>query len=91
MTQIEKKIQTEINGSWVDVFVDFISLWQALRLPLHGIFNKGTFHDYQHNKITGEDVANVDHGGTAVELENADQKCDDLNERNPATKNLEPV
>jgi len=32
-------------------------------LPQHNIFDEGIYHAYTHNKTTGPDVVDIDHGG----------------------------
>mgnify|MGYP001165731502 CR=1 FL=1 len=56
-----KKIRIEVHGTWVDGFVDVRSLWSALGLPDHDIFDRGIFSEYQHNETTGPDVEDTDH------------------------------
>ena len=58
------EIQIEINGCWIDVRVDVNSLWQALGLPPHNIFQSGIFNEYVHNETVGPDVEDTDHGAT---------------------------
>lgn len=86
-----KKIQMEIDGSWVDVFVDFVLLWEAFGLPLHNIFNAGIFCGCSHNKIIGQDVTNVDHRGTAADLENCANQDEDGSVRDSTAKNMQAV
>ena len=61
-----KKIRIELNGTWVDVWVDVRSLRLALGLPPHDIFTNGIFHKYEHHETVGTDVEDTDHG--AVQL-----------------------
>ena len=66
-----KRIRIQINGTWVDVLVDIISLRQALGLPQHDMFDQGIFHEYQHNETAGEDMPDIDH-----ETESQEQQDD---------------
>jgi len=58
----KKKLRIEINGTWVEIFVDIRSLRSALGLPQHNIFDQGIFHSYEHRETQGEDVPDTDHG-----------------------------
>ena len=57
-----KKNRIELNGCWIDVRVDVNSLWEALGLPPHDIFQNGIFCEYMHNKTVGPDLEDTDHG-----------------------------
>ena len=56
-----KRIRIQINGTWVNVFADIISLRHALGLPQHDMFKQGIYHEYQHNETVGEDMPDIDH------------------------------
>ena len=60
-----KKIRIEVNGSWMDVWVDVTSLRRALGLPLHDLFDGGIFREYVHQETVGPDVEDTDHGAVA--------------------------
>ena len=57
-----KKIRIELNGTWVDVWVDVSSLRLALGLPPHDLFTNGIFNNYVHHETVGADVEDTDHG-----------------------------
>ena len=57
-----KKIRLELNGTWVDVWVDVSSLRLALGLPPHDLFASGIFNNYVHHETVGADVEDTDHG-----------------------------
>ena len=61
-----RTFRIKLNGTWVDVPVDIVSLRLALGLPRHDIFSQGIFHEYQHNPAAGPDVADTDHGAVAA-------------------------
>ena len=54
--RLDRKIKTQINGSWVEVIVDVSSLRQALCLPLHNLFDSGICHGCVNSETVGDDV-----------------------------------
>ena len=61
-----RTFRIKLNGTWVDVPVDIVSLRLALGLPQHDIFSQGIFHEYQHNPAAGPNVADTDHGAVVA-------------------------
>ena len=63
------KIKMQINESRVEMLVDLSSLYQALGITLHGLFESGVYHRCVHSETLGPDIEYNDHRTSAVQLE----------------------
>ncbi|KAL3663846.1 hypothetical protein V7S43_011259 [Phytophthora oleae] len=54
-------VTIKMNGLWIPVEVDIISLRRAIGLPDHDIFTQGIFHQFNPAPATNPGMQNVDH------------------------------
>ncbi|KAL3660763.1 hypothetical protein V7S43_014166 [Phytophthora oleae] len=54
-------VTIKMNGLWMPVEVDIISLRRAIGLPDHDIFTQGIFHQFNPAPATNSGMQDVDH------------------------------
>lgn len=54
-------VKIRLNGLWMPVEVDYLSLRRAIGLPDHDIFSRGIFHDFTSSQPTNAVMEDEDH------------------------------